>query len=472
VFSALTAITPDPKALVAKVGDRSYDYKSFNDGFKAYLQYNGKGKTFTSQDSVRLNNQYWEELVGIYVYDQAIKAGKVKITNAELEANILKNVPEGVKQIKDFFTNGKFDMEKYKKGLKENPEFKKMVIDYTKDLYSYNKLITSIKNEVHADPDSVKSTWLKDNNRADASIICFDYTKLDTIKVSDDEARMYYNEHRPEYRRENGRGYLLVRFAGGISKSELAEAVMKDNKNKSTALFTRAKEIGLAKAAKEMGLNTEESPMFNAQDEVIPLIGRAPSLIAFAYSNSIGAIPDIYYAPTGDIYVLELNREQPEYYIDFEIKKQEILITATRLKRMFYMDNFVQNFMKNETKDSYLSAAARDSVTVIVANVLTADSEIKGIGKVFEVNKAILDTPEGEFTPLIEKDKKWYLAKVNKRYMPDLSVWEKDKASLIEKANRDFQQEHLNQWYLKERAKIEIIDKRHEFYPIRQLIKL
>jgi hypothetical protein len=472
LVAVLSAINPDPKALVAKVGDRPYEYKSFNDGFKAYLDYHGRGKTFTAQDSVRLNNQYWEELVGIYVYDQAIKAGKIKITNAELEANIKKNIPEGVKQIPEFQTKGKFDKAKYEKGLAEKPDFKKMVIEYTRDLYSYGKLIDTIKKEVTANPDSVKAIWLKDNTRADATIIAFDYTKLDSIKVSDSEAQMYYTEHKQEYKRENGRGYLLVRFTGGLSKADQSVELVQENKSKSAALYTRAKEIGLTKATEEMGLKAEESLMFNGQDEIIPLIGRAPALIAFAYANPIGSIPEIYYAPTGDIYVLELNREMPEYYISFEVKKQEIMIVATRTKRMFYMDNYVQTFMKNETTNSYLSAAARDSIATFEATGLIADSDITGIGKVFEINKAILSTPEGEFTPLIEKDKKWYLAKVNKRSQPDLTLWEKDKNNLIDKANKDMQQDHLNDWYLKERKKIEIIDNRHEYYPIRQLIKM
>lgn len=469
---ALSAAKPDPKALVAKVGDRSYDYKSFDDGFKAYLQYHTKGTALSQQDSVRYNNQYWEELVGIYIYDQAIKAGKIKVSNAELEAEIKKNPPEGVKQIKDFQTNGKFDQKKYEKGLKDHPDFKKEVIGYTRDLFSYNKLINSIKNEVSPNPDSVKANWLKQQNRAEASIICFDYGKLTSLNVSDEEAQTFYNEHKEEYKRENGKGYLLARFKGALSKADDTESIAKDNKNKSLALYNRAKEIGLVKAAEEMQITLEESPLFSAKDELIPLIGRAPSLIVFAFENPIGAIPEIFYAPTGDIMVLELNREAAEYYIDYKIKEQEVLIRANRAKRMWTMDMFMQNFVKNTKPEDYLEAARKDSLTIVEATEVIADNEIKPLGKIPALNKAILDTPEGNWTEVIEKDKKWYLAKVNKRYVPDLSIWERDKSKLIEAAKKEMQQEHLNQWYMEQRKKTEIIDNRHEYYPIRQLLKL
>jgi len=469
---ALSAAKPDPKALVAKVGDRSYDYKSFDDGFKAYLHYHTKGTALSQQDSVRYNNQYWEELVGIYIYDQAIKAGKIKVSNAELEAEIKKNPPEGVRHIPDFLTNGKFDQKKYEKGLKDHPDFKKEVIGYTRDLFSYNKLINAIKNEVSPNPDSVKADWLKQQNRAEASIIFFDYGKLTSLSASDDEAKTFYNEHKEEFKRENGRGYLLARFKGALSKADDAESIAKENKNKSLALYNLAKEIGLTKAAQELGIPIEESPLFNAKDEVIPLIGRAPSLIAFAYENQVGSIPEIFYAPTGDIMVLELNREAPEYYIDYKTKEQEILIRANRAKRMWTMDMYMQNFVKNIKPEDYLEAARKDSLAIIETTEVLADNEIKPLGKIPGLNKAILDTKEGYWTEVIEKDKKWYLARVNKRYVPDLNVWEKDKGKLLEAAKKEMQQEHLNQWYVEQRKKTEIIDNRHEYYPIRQLLKL
>jgi len=468
----LLAKNPDPQAIVVTVGDRSYDYKTFNDGFKAYLEYHAKGKNLTQQDSVRYNNQYWEELVGIYVYDQAIESGKIKISNAELEAEILNNIPEGIKQIPDFMTNGKFDKQKYQKGLKDHPEFKKEVMGYVKDMYAYNKLLKTIKSEVSANPDSVKAAWLKQNDTAEATIIAFDYTKLTKVTVSDEEALAYYTAHKEEYKRENGRSYLLARFQGALSKADNAETIAKDNKNKSTALYNRAKEIGLAAAAKELDVKVEESPLFNTGDELIPFIGRAPSLITYAYENPVGSIPDIFYAQTGDVLVLELCREAPEYYIDYEIKKQEVNIKATRTKRMFTMDQYVQNFMHNETPETYIKAAKNDSLNIVEAANVLIDNEIKPLGKVFALNSAILTTPVGNWTELIEKDKIWYLAKVNKRQTPDVAIWEKDKQKLIETANQELGQEHLNKWYLEQRAKTNIVDNRHEYYPIRQMLKL
>ena len=136
------------------------------------------------------------------------------------------------------------------------------------------------------------------------------------------------------------------------------------------------------------------------------------------------------------------------------------------------MDMYMQNFVKNIKPEDYLEAARKDSLAIIETTEVLADNEIKPLGKIPGLNKAILDTKEGYWTEVIEKDKKWYLARVNKRYVPDLNVWEKDKGKLLEAAKKEMQQEHLNQWYLEQRKKTEIIDNRHEYYPIRQLLKL
>lgn len=466
------AQTHDPTALVAKVGERSYNYKQYNEGFKAYLQYQNSDKPFTHQDSIRLNNQYWEELVGMYIYDQAIKAGKIQISKTELERHILVNVPAGVQDIKDFQTNGQFDRRKYEQALRDHPDFKKDVLEYTRDMYAYDKLIKTIKSEVTADPDSVARDWSKANNTADAAIIHFDYTRLTDVGISDDEALLYFEAHKEEYKKSNGRGYLFARFPGAIFKGEDKEARAKENKARSTELYNRALEIGLEKAAGEFSIPLEQSGLFAESDEIIPNIGRANDLKTFAFANPLKSIPPIFYALTGDVFVCEVDRETGEFYPEFSYKKDEIVIVATRRKRMYTMDVYVQEFIKNNTPETYLEAALRDSLSIVEAKDITIDSEIKPLGRIPQLNEHILATEPGLFAPLVEKDRHWYLATTTARHTPDPAVWEQEKERLMQEATEKVQQDHLNKWYLEQREKTEITDKRHEFYDILQLIKL
>jgi hypothetical protein len=460
------ALKPDPKAIVAKVGERSYTYKSYNDGFKAYLSYHLGGKVLTAQDSTRINDQYWSELIGIYIYDQAIKAGKVKVTDAEIEKDVIANPPDGVKIIKDFHTNGAFDAKKFKQALKDRPDFKQSVIDFSRDLFTYQKLIRTIKNEAVIYPDSIKADWLKDNNKADATIVLFDYTRLPHINSPDAELEQYYQQHLTDYKRENGRSYLYVRFSLGEAEGKDSEAKYKDIKNKSSALHTRAKEIGLQAAAKEAKLSVAESGDFGIADKDIPHIGSSTGLVSFAFANAKGAIPGMFYASNGDTYVCEVYGDLPEYYLEFASQKPEIDKALSRSKRIAQMHGYATAFYQQQSPETFLETAARDSLIIIEAQGITADAPIKSIGKYPALNQAILNTPEGSFTPLIEKENRWLLPMVNKRYLPDLAVWERDKQSIIAEASATIQQEHLNTWYNQERSKLQIIDNRKDFYTL------
>lgn len=463
---AVSAVKPDPKAMVAKVGDRSFTYKTYNDGFKAYLSYHMGGKTLSAQDSIRLNDQYWSELVGIYIYDQAIKAGKVKVTDAEVERDITANPPDGVKIIKDFQTNGVFDAKKYKQALKDRPDFKQSAIDLSRSLFTYEKLVRTIKNEASINPDSIKAEWIKANDKADATIVVFDYTRLPHISSTQAELEQHYQQNLQDYRRENGRNYLYVRFNNPQQEGEDVETQLKQMKNKSSALLTHAKQIGLTEAAKEAGLKVEESGFFSSTAKDIPQIGASPNLIGFAFANAKGAIPEVFYAPGGDIFVCEVNNDVPEFYLDFESQKDAIGKQLSLQKRIAKMHEYAQSFRLQQTRATFLEAANKDSLMVIDALGVTYDALIKKIGKIPAFNQAILNTTEGNFTPLIEKENRWLLAMVQKRYAPDMAVWDKDKTSIIATATSQKQQQHLNKWYMAEYNKLVIIDNRKDFYPL------
>lgn len=457
----------DANALVAKVGSRTYDFSTFDNGFKAYLSYHNRNKTLSPQDSTRLNDQYWEELIGVYVYDQAINAGKITVSDAEIEQDIIANPPDGVKIIKDFQTGGVFDANKYRKALSDRPDFKQSVIDLSRSLFSYSKLIRTIKEEAVVDPDSVYANWLKNGDTADVSAMLFDYTRLKHVTASDAEAEQYYQSNLADYRREDGRSYQYIRLSPSPSGEASLEDEVKRMKIVSAVLLRGAREKGLAATAHELGYEVQDSGMFSESDKLIPGIGQYPPLASFAFANPLGTVPDIYYAPNGDYYILEVHKYLAEYYRDFDSMKNDLVKQLTKEKRIDFMRNYAQEFVQKQSPATMRAAAEQDSLLIVDATSVGIDTPITMLGLTPAFNEAILKTPEGSFTPLIEREDRWLLAAVHKRNHPDKQLWEKVKDEVIASATKRKQQEHLNSWYLQQRSKLEIIDKRHEFYPLR-----
>lgn len=176
----------------ARIGDRAYTEQELKDGFEAYLQYQNRA-SISPADSLNLLAQYFEELIGMYVYNKAIAEGMIKVSEAELEQEVKNNAPAGIRALKDFNTDGKFDPRKYQKALQDNPEFKKSVMDFSRDVFGYRKLVQKIRSEAVIDSQKVRQDWLQKGNSADAKIIFFDYNKLSDIEATQEDARELYD---------------------------------------------------------------------------------------------------------------------------------------------------------------------------------------------------------------------------------------------------------------------------------------
>lgn len=570
-FSALLwATQPKPNTVIGKINDEEYTYSEYEQILNNYLSFHKKqlGRELTAEDKARLNDQCWEELIGRQVYDKAIKAGKIKLTDKELLAEAKKNPPAGVKDIPDLKTKGKFDQTKYVQALTNNAEFRKQVIAATRETFQYSRLLDTIRNEVDVPADSVKQAWWKEKDTVTGKVIHFDYNKLTYINASEEEALLYFNERKSDFRKENGRTYFYARFskaptsqdslvvkqkvdmllerinsgedfgalakefsqdpgsgknggdlgffgrgrmvkpfedaAFGLKEGEVSQPVLsqfgwhiikntgrkvtngeeevsaahilikveagektqQEMKTKSAALYESAKVRGLQKAAAEMDITVLETPVFFPTDSFIREIGREPRLITFALEHETGALPDIYYAPSGDTFILEVGAMYPEWYPRFEDEKNNIINRATGTKRMYSMDTYVKDFIAKTPPNMYFERASRDSIIVVEFSDLRREAAISSLGVVDSLNKALFSTEPGGFTTLIEKDKHWYLGQVTGRSIPTEAMWKKESTDRIATARKEVRQKHLNDWYFKERQKLSIIDNRADYYDL------
>ncbi|MDZ4122236.1 MAG: SurA N-terminal domain-containing protein, partial [Candidatus Cloacimonadaceae bacterium] len=249
MLACLSATGPKSNATIGKIGDRTFTYDEYNRILENYFNHHsgGKSQTLSPEEKARLNNQCWEEQIGRYIYDTEIKRRKLRITDAELERETLRNPPEAIKQIADLQTNNRFDPDKLRLALETNPDFKRNALDFVKQTYQYKKLFEAIRSAVKADADSVRREWTLQNDTADARIIHFDYNRLTNILASDDEIREYYETNIADYRKENGRTYRYFRFSKSPSPQDSLFT-----KNLADSLYVNLKEGGdFAEAAQQ-----------------------------------------------------------------------------------------------------------------------------------------------------------------------------------------------------------------------------
>lgn len=120
------------------------------------------------------------------------------------------------------------------------------------------------------------------------------------------------------------------------------------------------------------------------------------------------------------------------------------------------MQDIVQSFIRKHKSPDYLEAARNEGLTVIHAEEVTLNGTITGLGTIEPLNRAISITPEGEFTPLIEQNGFYYLAKVLAQQRRNEEDWLLHKAEILSQARQMAGDKHLDEWYLQQKAKIEI----------------
>ncbi len=438
----------------ARIGTRSYSAQELQEGFDAYLQYQNRSN-LSMAESQALFAQYFDELIGMYVYNQAIAEGMVKVSESELERYIMENVPDGIRAIQDFYTNGSFDLQKYQKGLRDNPDFKKSVLDFSREVYGYRKLVQKIRSEAVIDSQKVKTEWMQTGNSADAEIIYFNYNLLSEIETSEEDARRLYEENKQDYRREHGRSLRYVAFRGINSREHAGNKA--EFERISAVLHDMATRAGLVNAASALGYELAETPFFSREDDVIRGIGKDAGLVAQAFQNKPGSLLEVYYSPFGDIFVIEVGREVAEYYVPFEVEQQILQLAARSRKRREANRELVQQFVRTNKSPSYLQEAEKAGIPIIAAKAVRLDSNIPGIGMIDALNRAILSTQPQEFSPLVEQDGFYYLARVQNRSIRTERVWQVQREDILAQALQDEQTRHLDEWYRARRAKLEIV---------------
>lgn len=436
-----------------RIGNRHFDDEELREGFEAYLTYLNPGH-ISSRDSLSLFAHYFDELIGMYIYDTAIAEGMVQVSEEELEQEILTNPPQGMLSIADFQSNGAFDKEKYQQALKQNPAFKASVMNFSREVFAYKKLLNSLRSKATIDTQEVRIKWMQQGSKVDAKIICFDYNKLDHITADSTDARLLYEQNKDNYKRTKGRNLLYVSLTGESSRANSGR--MEEIEQQSRILQNAALAKGLLAAASEKAYEVHETPFFSAGDDIIRGIGKDNELVAMVFAAKPGDVLPIYKNPFGDYYVIQVKSEAEEYYIPFEMEYDVLMHQARQQKRKDALKEIVHQFIRQNEYDQYLNAAQRDGYTIVDAKDISLDGSIEGIGKVEILNRTIMGSPEQSYSPLIEHNGFFYLAWVENRSIRNERAWQIQKEELLSDALKEAQEKYLDDWYIERYNNLDI----------------
>jgi parvulin-like peptidyl-prolyl isomerase len=255
-----------------------------------------------------------------------------------------------------------------------------------------------------------------------------------------------------------------IRASHILFRVEASELTRLEIADKASDFHQSVTKKGINTAAEDFELTVQESGLFEDNAQFIQGLGRFEDLVSFAFDKRVGAVPEIKESPNGDLFVLQLAEKLPERYDELEDVRRRVKSAVEMNKKRELAKEKAAEFYANYEQDEFLAAATREGWEIIEAKNVTADRSIPRIGRVEELNEAILASEEGEFTSLITGERGAYIAHVDKREHPDMDDFEERKDQLLAEMTERERNQHLNDWYqeLMEEAKIE--DNRHLFF--------
>ena len=185
-----------PKDNLGKVNGQVITMDMFRQQIaKVEEQYAEQLKNQPMDDNMRksIQDMAWNQMVNEMLLAQQIKKNRIKISEAEITAEMLNNPPQELMQNPSFQTNGIFDKSKYVEILKTNTEFFAMMDEYVRRALPQKKLQKKIAEKGKINEDSLKAEYAKDTNLVNGRAIWFDYNKIDSVSVTDAEIKARYD---------------------------------------------------------------------------------------------------------------------------------------------------------------------------------------------------------------------------------------------------------------------------------------
>ncbi|GAB4327853.1 MAG: peptidylprolyl isomerase [Calditrichia bacterium] len=227
--------------IVGEINGQKIHIQDFQKAIQnAYMQ--EKQRTGQEPDENRmaqLRDQVWESYIQRVLYAKEIERRGIKVTDREIFLQVMQNPPAEIRQNPSFQTDGKFDIAKYQQALRDPNVDLTSLENYYREILPYQKLQEIITSAVVVTEEEVRNAYMEENIKAKIKYLMVPITSFtkDSVSVTEDEIKEYYNKHKEEFSVEEKRKLDYVIFSTNPSAEDtakvrrLAEEVLKEAKS-------------------------------------------------------------------------------------------------------------------------------------------------------------------------------------------------------------------------------------------------
>ena len=212
----ITGTGPRGQNIVGEVNGEQISYEEIKAEYDQLLeqerQQRGEIDEFTSR---RLIRQVWDRRITFMLLQQEVVRNNITVSDAELIEAIRENPPDFIKQQDIFLTDGQFDHAKYLAAL-NNPNVQgwEILEVQFRALLPQQKLIERVTSSARVTDLEVRNAYIARNEKVKIKYLFFtpDDFASDSIAVSDDEIRTYYDDHKDDFHQDARSKLAYVKF--------------------------------------------------------------------------------------------------------------------------------------------------------------------------------------------------------------------------------------------------------------------
>ena len=212
----ITGTGPRGQNIVGEVNGEQISYEEIKAEYDQLLeqerQQRGEIDEFTSR---RLIRQVWDRRITFMLLQQEVVRNNITVSDAELIEAIRENPPDFIKQQDIFLTDGQFDHAKYLAAL-NNPNVQgwEILEVQFRALLPQQKLIERVTSSARVTDLEVRNAYIARNEKVKIKYLFFtpDDFASDSIAVSDDEIRTYYDDHKDDFPQDARSKLAYVKF--------------------------------------------------------------------------------------------------------------------------------------------------------------------------------------------------------------------------------------------------------------------
>jgi parvulin-like peptidyl-prolyl isomerase len=252
--------------------------------------------------------------------------------------------------------------------------------------------------------------------------------------------------------------HILIKEEPGAETIRNLEKVASD-------FYERCANDSFQVAAKDIAYEIQETSEFNKDSRYLPGIGRAKTLIDFAFSHKLGSVSEPYQSESGDYFIATISYKVGKHYEDLYQVKDRISSEIEVNKKMELLAIKADSIAVDIYPNNFYKIAKRKNLKIVSTNLITKSSYIKDIGREERLNQAILDLKvESKISDLIKGKGGYYLAKLVEFQPADMKEFEKEKQELKSKMLTQKENQVYNGWYNKAKEDANIKDWRSRYF--------